>query len=284
MKNETKIRDRLITGLAQYLSAQSAGSSKFAVADSYLAIDNYFTAILMVKGVDPTRNHQKKLKLMWEHYANLFKEAKIVKSDLEEFSRLWQDVRYSSIIPTPDKTLKFLRLSNKILSTITAQIATQLGLSTDELEEQLYTDVMGGRWSSFEEECSHIHDAWQQEAEIQGEMGIGSKLGNKALNPSNFSEIRVMADDPVTKDILSNNPVIGSSVAKFYQSFLDLVVMIQYTRDESGMDPNEIPNFMLSLKLGYHGQTCKEISRNWAESMTKVLDRMISSGKESRTD
>jgi len=276
---KSEVKDRLITGLAQYLSAQSAGSSKFAVADSYLAIDNYFTAVLLTKEIDPTKNHQEKLKLMWKHFENVFKKAKVDKTDLQKFYQCWQDVRYSSTIPTPHETLIYLRISNRIINGITSQIATTTAISADELEEQIYIEVLGGRWSSFEEECSHIHEAWQQEAEIQGEMGFGSKIGNKALNPSNFSEIRAMADDHVTKEILSNDPTIGSSIAKFYESFLNLVVLIQCARDEHGMTPNEIPNFMLSLKIAYHGRTCKEISGDWIKRTTKALKARVLSHK-----
>lgn len=47
---KTEVKDRLITALAQYLSAQAAGSSRFAIADAYLAIDNYLSVILLEKG------------------------------------------------------------------------------------------------------------------------------------------------------------------------------------------------------------------------------------------
>lgn len=271
---KTEVKDRLITGLAQYLSAQSAGSSRFAVADGYLAIDNYFSAILLDKGIDPTRNHRLKLDLMLEHFGNLLGKAEITKNDLQKFYECWQKVRYSSAIPTPNETLNFVRLSYHVISAITRELACRYAKSTNELEEELYAEVLGSRWSSFEKECSDIHEMWQQEAEIQGEMGNGSRLSNKMLNPSNFCEIRALADDPVTKDILANDSGFGSAVARFYDSFLNLVVHVQNTRYERGIEANEIPNFMLSLRMRYHGQSMKEIEEDWGKMITKAMDSL----------
>ena len=265
-----EVKDRLITGLVQYLSAQSAGSIRFAVADGYLAIDNYFSAILLENGIDPPRNHKQKFNLILSHFENLISEAEITQNDLEKFYECWQKVRYSSTTPTPKETLNFVRLSYRVISTIMQEIARRYNKSSDELETELYVEILGSRWSSFEEECSHIHEMWQQEAEIQAEMGHGSKFGNKMLNPSNFCEIRDFVDDPVTRNILANDSKVGSAVAKFYQSFLDLVVLIQNTRYERGIDPNEIPNFMLSLRLRYHGQTMEEIAEDWGKAIAKV--------------
>lgn len=276
-----EVKDRLITGLAQYLSAQSAGSSRFAVADGYLAIDNYFSAILLDEGIDPTRNHKQKLELMLSHFRNLISEAEITQNNLEKFYECWQKVRYSSAIPNPNETLNFVRLSYRVISAITQEIARRYAKSEDELEEELYTEVLGSRWSSFEEECSYIHEMWQQEAEIQGEMGHGYKLGNKMLNPSNFCEIRALADDPVTKDILADDSEFGSAVAKFYQLFLDLVVHVQNTRRERGIEPNEISNFMLSLRMRYHGQTMEEIAEDWGKVIAKAMNSFKQSKKSS---
>lgn len=268
---KTEVKDRLITGLAQYLSAQSAGSSRFAMADGYLAIDNYFSAILIDEGIDPTRNHKKKLNLMLSHFGNLINKAKITKNDLEKFYKWWQKVRYSSVIPTPKETLNFIRISNRVISAITQEIAFRYGKSVDELEEEIYTNVLGSRWSSFEEECSYIHEMWQHKAEIQAEMGIGSKLLNKMLNPSNYCEIRVLTDDEITKEIISKNSEFGSKVANFYQSFLKLVMYVQNARLEKGTIPDEITNFMLSLRLRYHGQSIKEITDEWGKMIVKAI-------------
>lgn len=265
-----EVKDRLVTGLAQYLSAQSAGSSRFAVSDGYLALDNYFSAFLLEGGVDPTRNHRKKLDLVLVHLRGLLKAALNIESDLSEFYDFWQKVRYSSAIPTPDQACKFLRLSFRVMSAITGELARRDGRPVSELEDDLYTEVLGGRWQSFDEECSYIHEMWQQEAEIKGEDGYGSKLGNKMLNPSNFCEIRALADDPVTREILASDSSVGSRIAQFYQSFLSLIVQMQSARHQQGVDANEIPNFMLSLRLRYHGQSMKEIAQDWTKIIASV--------------
>jgi len=272
MKSEVK--ERLITGMIQYLNAQSSGLSRFAVADSYLAIDNYFSAILFDEGINPTRNHKQKLERMLSHFKDLLQKAGATRDDLEEFYNYWQKARYSPMILTPGKTLYFLRLCYRILSTILEEIANRNGKSYNELEEELYTEILGNHWSSFDEEIDHIHEVWQQEAEIQGEMGIGSKLGNKILNPSNFCEICVLTDDKITKEIIAKDSEFGSKVADFYQSFLKLVVCIQNTRFKQDVEPDEITNFMLSLRLRYHGQSMKEITDDMMKMIVKALETL----------
>jgi hypothetical protein len=71
------------------------------------------------------------------------------------------------------------------------------------------------------------------------------------LNPSNFCEVRVFTDDSITREIIVKDPKFGSAVAKFYQSFLELIVYIQNVRFKRGVDPDEITNFMLSLRIRY---------------------------------
>jgi len=266
-----EVMDRLVTGLSQYLNAKANGTSKFAIADGYLAVDNYFSAILIDIGVEPTRNHKRKLSLVWQHFGNAFTENSISKSEVEDFYNRWQEVRYSSTVLDSISTIKYLRISAQILRIVSNELAVKYGLSKEVFEDQIYVDLLGSRWSSFDEECAQIHDKWQSDAENDAEAGFGSKLGNKALNPSNFCDILVMADDLVTKDILSADPEIGSAIANFYDSFLKLIELIEISRQDKGVDDNEIPNFALSMKIAYHGQSIAEISKIWKNMIVQIV-------------
>jgi len=270
MKSE--IKNHLIAGISYYLNAQSAGSCRFAVADSYLAIDNYFSAILLNEGIKPTYNHKEKLNLMNKDFKNIFDKAKVNQDDLENFYDWWRKVRYSSAVPSPNETIKFLRISNRILSVIIEEIANRSGSTSESLEDEIYADVLGKRWLSFEEECTLIHEKWQQEAEYFGEMGIGSKLGNKMLNPSNFCDIQVFSDDSVTKDIIANDSKFGSNIGQFYESFLKLVVYIQNVRYQRKIEANQIPNVTLSLRIRYIGQSMEEIGEEWGKAIAQALN------------
>ena len=270
MKEEVK--GRLIVGFSQYLNAQSAGSSKFTVSDSYLAIDNYFSALLIDCGIEPSRNHKQKLELILSKFGSLFDNAGISREDLERYYDCWQKVRYSPEVPSPNDALNFLRLASRIISVITQEIAQRNGRRAKELEDELYKEILGSRWPSFEEECSRIHELWQHELEVQGEMGHGSKLGNKMLNPSNFSDIAVFSDDPVTKEIISEDSEVGAAIAKFYEHFMKLVVLIQNIRYDQNVDINDIPNFMLSLRLRYHGQSMEEITKDWVKLISQAIE------------
>lgn len=301
-----EVRDRLITGFIQYLSAESSGSGKTIINYAYLAIDNYFSALLIERGIKGIKNHQEKKKKVFKYWKSLFQGANIAISDLDNFYNWWQDVRYSSVVPTPKQSIDFRRLTYKIIDIINSYFADKHGMTSEELEEGLYEEVIGGRWLSFNEHIGRIHEKWQSEAEYFGEMGLGSKLGNKILNPSNFCNIAVFTDDEYTKGILVKNDEIGLKIASFYQSFLKLISSIQELRmvysvkkslnwnkiensgdinknaamksiDESiksGKGFNEVTNFMLSLQLSYHGQKIEDITKDFVSVFSKVIEQI----------
>lgn len=101
------------------------------------------------------------------------------------------------------------------------------------------------------------------------------RLGQIITNPSNFCEIRALTDDQVTKEILAHDREIGSTVAEFYRLFLELIDRILVTRHQEGIELNETPNFMLSLRLRYHGQTVEEIAADWGKMIVEGLESII---------
>lgn len=268
---KTEVKEHLITGLIQYLGAHQRAQANLLWLMLILQLITTSPLSYSMEGIKPTRNHKQKLKLMLSHFESLIRKAETTQDALEKFYDCWQKVRYSSFVPTPNETPDFIHLSYRVTSVIMKELADRNSKSYNELEKELYTEVLGNRWSSFDEEIGYIHERWQQEAEIQGEMGIGSKLGNKMLNPSNFCEVCVLANDLITREIIVKDPKFGSAVAKFYKSFLELVVYIQNARFKRGVSPDEITNFMLSLRLRYHGQTMKEIAEDWGAMIVKAL-------------
>jgi hypothetical protein len=269
---KSDVKNHLIAGLSYFLSAQPAGSCRFAVAESYLAIDNYFSAILLYEGIKPPHNHKEKLNLIHNRFKNIFDKAGVNQKDIDNFHDWWLKVRYSSAIPGPNETIKFLRISDRIMSIIIEEIANRCGLTAESLENEVYADVLGKRWLRFDEECDLIHEKWQSEAEYLGEMGYGSKLGNKMLNPSNFCNIQVFTDDPITKEIIANDPNFSSNIGKFYDSFLKLVVYVQNMRIQRKIEADQIPNFTLSLRVSYIGQSMKEIGEEWGNFIVQALN------------
>jgi hypothetical protein len=302
----SEVKDRLVTGIGQYLNARSAGSAKFLVSEAYLAIDNYFTALLIDNGQKGVRNHQKKKKLIVENWNYLLQQVNVSENELNVFYDWWQKVRYSSEIPTPKQSISFFRLTDRIINTIIGFFADKCGKSFEELEEDLYAEVLGKRWLIYDDMISIIHENWQQEAELMGERGFGSKMGNKMLNPANFCDLATFTDDDVTRNIISKNDEIGHKIAKFYESFLKVVVSIQNLRTDHAFkayssrvvnnkvskveikrivenfgkseEMDNVTNFMLSLRLSYQGRKMSEIAEDWSKAFSQVID-MINEGK-----
>jgi len=267
-----EVEERLTIGLNQYFAAQASGVCKFAITDAYSAIDNYFSAILIENDIVPSRIHKEKLKLVLDKFKFIFEETNISESTMYSFYDGWLKARYSASSFTPNETLDFLRLSYRIISRILKEIAGKHGRTPEDLEQELNVKIIGGEEHSFDAECSIIHEVYQQRLEELGERGIGSKLGNKMLNPSNFSNVSAFSDDLFTKQIIANDEHFGSVVAGFYKSFLELVDYISTKRMHNKIDFNEIPNFMLSIRLRYHGQTLEEIDKDWMEIINSAVE------------
>lgn len=244
-------------------------------------MDNYFSGLLLDLGVRPNFNHVRKLEQMFENAPGLFQQLGLGRADFDPFYTIWQEVRYSPKNLSPQEAIQYLRFARDVMTAIRREIAGRHGLDDAQLEEMLYAEVMGARWSSFDEACGEIHERWQMEAERAGEMGYGSKLGNKIMNPSNFSDVRAFADDEVTRDLIANDAEFGSRVARFYDDFLHLIVAVQLRRAEAGITPEEVSNFMLSLRLRYHGQSTEDVAKDWGLRIAAALERVGEDTKKS---
>lgn len=260
-----QVKERLVTGITQYLSAQAAGSAQFAITDAYQAVDNIISAALLDRNIEPTKNHQEKLKRFLTHCTSVLNVANVKEQELRNLLVNWHDARYLGTKMSPNEVLYYLRLVGRLIHAIQDDIATRNNLNIDEFINELYTEVQGGLWQSYDEMTSNIHEMWQQKAELYGESGLGSKLGNKMVNPSNFCDIHVFADDSITKEILAKDQDIGNAIAKFYDDFLKLILLVQLKRSNANIKINEITNFMLSFRLRYHGQSLDEIAKDWKE-------------------
>jgi len=268
------VKDRLITGLVQYLSAQAAGLSKFAVADAFLAIDNYFSALLLDHGIDPPKNHWMKIREVYKRFDYLLKEANVNDEDIKQFYEDWQAVRYSSKTLPPKKVIKYLRITHRILTTILRVIARKYGKTEDELENELYAEVVGSYWPKLNKEIGDVHEAWQAHLEELGEKGCGSKLLNKLLfNPSNFCGVCLLTDDELVKDLMAGNDEIIRIVGSIYNAFLRLIMYIWNVRAQQGISLEELTNFTLSLRIGYHGRSAIDVVEELRKLFSKVLSQ-----------
>lgn len=270
------VLSHLQTGHQQLLAAQAAGVAHLAVADAYSAVDNFFSAALLQHGHVPDRNHKKKLEVFLGAFGPLVARSGIEKADVTAFYRLWLDCRYSRVAVQPGQAVQLLRLARDTTNAILQDIAEAEGITVEKLQDQLYTAVLGSRWTAFDEVVSEVHEQWQQQAEYYGEQGIGSKLSNKILNPSNFADVRAFADDPITQEIIAQDADVGRAVGDLYHRFLRIVVSLQLGRMARGVPREQVTDFMFSLRFRYHGQSEEEIARDWGQMIARALHRLSS--------
>ncbi|MGQ4834533.1 MAG: hypothetical protein ACP6IS_11650 [Candidatus Asgardarchaeia archaeon] len=273
MKKDT--RESLLVGFYYYLAAQAAESTKAMISDGYQALDNFFSALLIeLRNINPPKNHKVKLNIVLNEFGDLFKNKSIEEDTLKQFYYSWLNVRYTSKIPTTKEAINFLRVMHKVFDTILEEISKHNGMKKDELENLLYEEQLSGRWTAIDEEIAMIHEAWQSELERLGEMGVGSKLGNKLINPSNFCNILASSDDSLTREIIAKDKKVAEIIGEIYQKFLDIVEHIRYLRFQRGIPFDEAPNFVFGLRINYHGQNVKDFIKDFAQLLKEALSKI----------
>jgi len=270
---KAEVFDRLLIGFEQFLRAQAAGSIRVAYSEGYASIDNYMHAFLIDLDINPGKNHKRILDLFIQNSNSIIEDCGLTENMLEDYYKTWLDIRYShekDIIPK--QTVDFINYTRSLIANIQNQICTRNNKNPEDLENEIYKKLMSARWLTFEKECGLVHEMWQQRLEAAGEMGRGSKLGNKLTNPSNFSEVYATADDEITRKILAEDDKIGYAIGKLYNSFLNIINSLIFKRKELGIEDNELTNYFLTIKFRYHGMTIEEIGEYFLKPILKVIN------------
>jgi hypothetical protein len=269
---DPKAWESLINATEQLQSCDSHGTTRGVVTDAYSCIDSCWSALSYIEGNTPSRNHKQKLDAIFPKICSDLASQSVSYDEIESLYRLWLDVRYSQATVTPHEAFRRRMNAHSVFSATLDEVAKQEGISASELEEKLYTALLGDRFQAFEEVVSWLHEKCQQEAEIAGESGYGSKLGNKLANPSNYCELSLISDDEVTREILAKENIVNDEVRALYDAFLKIVLKIDEARHNRGVTPDDVPNFSLGLRVRYTGASVTELGERWGKVLSSALE------------
>jgi hypothetical protein len=156
-----------------------------------------------------------------------------------------------------------------------ASIAATHNTDSRALEEDLYAEHLGSPFQAFGEVIAGIHERFQQDAEAAAEMGYGSRLGNKLMNPFNYCALGLRSADPVTRDILAETTVINDEVAQIYFAFLRMIDKIDAERESRGVEAEQVSNYTLGLSVRFMGAGMSELGKRWAEGIGAALQKFF---------
>ncbi|MYZ48732.1 hypothetical protein [Propylenella binzhouense] len=286
-------RQNVILNLAlalQYAQhANFAGTARQAVADGYSAIDAAMSAILTQEGIEPPRNHKRKLALVrTSHPAMLSPNFKWRGTSatyspggdwdsVEGFYKQWLDSRYRSFDLPPAQASGRVREAHQFINATMRVIARRMKIGARKLGEQASKQAFGTDHSELGLAVGTMHDHLFSEAERFGEM-YGSKLGTKLASTTNYCELDIATGDQLTQAIIGEDEEIAAEGARVYAEFNKLVERIIEKRRERILGSrqgeaanaealNDSPNFMLSMKARYHGATVRESGERWARTL-----------------
>jgi hypothetical protein len=274
VKPETRVS--LLAALSHLIDADSGGTSASVLGDAYQSIDSSMSARIIQGGGEPSRIHKAKLDSFTASYPSILGAAGCSPVELVEMYGGWLKARYENRIFPPGDLRVFVRNAASIYRAVAADIAQLDGVPVERLEESLLIELLGTQWATFDDEVARVHDYVQTELERQGESGDRSKLGNKMTNPSNFSRIMLRADDPVTSVAVRGDPQVAQAVGRLYMDFLKLVNAVDKARLDRGVEPLQVADYALSLRLRYHCEM-----ESWAEEAGKGLAEALKNAIES---
>lgn len=271
--------ERVATAWEYRVRANSAGTPRSMISEGYLAIDNFLSAIIIeVHGQLTTRTHPAKIDQVEEVLPNLFEDRTVSFADIRQYHQLWNEVRYSRQPVDVESAIEFRRIVGQVSHAAIEFFAHREHTEPQQLEDQFYSMILGQRWTEVDEAVEAVHEKWQTELEILGETGHGSKLGNKILNPSNFSALDVLTADGETREIINEDPALAREIADLYNTFLGLIVQLTEKRLEEGVAPEEITRFDVSIRLQYIAQDLETIMGEFGD---RIRDAIVGDGLNS---
>lgn len=278
-------------------NAQFAGVARQAVADGYSSIDALFSALLVNAGEEPPRNHKRKLDRVRELAPGIFDTREersgnsftylggIAWDEIEGFYREWLQSRYETFE----------------MSAGTARLRVTTVLSANHFVIRWLADFHGEDWfellaaigratygyydSSIAESLSRAHDRLFAEAEALGER-VGRKLGIKMASTTNFCGADIIAGDHITRRLIEQDQEIADHAADVYVSFCRLMERVRTKRlevivadrpsIEHGPAFDLATDFMLSMKVKYHGESLSQTGEAIARMMAQSFGRFDS--------
>lgn len=275
---EVGVQKKLLRGTEQLMSCQSEGTARDIITDGYSAIDNYLSAFLLQHKRTNGENHKKKLADAMDIIGKDFRNFKFERQDLLDFYELWKKCRYSVEKIEPSKAYKYKIIAVSFCDYLLDRIALLVNVDKKIIEEEIYLELQGARSQKYEEVVSHIHELIQDQAEEAADYGFGTRLGNKLMNPSNFSHFSLYSDDDITRKVIEESDDVHKEVALMYKSFMRIINTVRKERAELGVSDNEMNNFTLSLKTRFLGETAEETG-NWfrqivEHSMLEIQNKM----------
>lgn len=278
-------------------NASFAGSARHAIAEGFSAIDSVFSALLIYAGVEPPRNHRHKLDRVRELYPDIF-NAVIEKTAhggsyapgvswdaLLDFYQSWLSARYDEFSATAAIAGRRTREAQQAINCALRFFASEHHVDYYPLSVAIDAVAFGHGNSAVSDAIGEAHERRFAAAEAYGEAH-GSKLGTKFAETSNYCELSVVADDPLTQAIIEQDDDIANACVDLYEQFNRIVEDIQQKRllRTAGTDDiqkceftqaNEVPNFLLSLKMRYHGASIAENGERWGQVFATGLDALM---------
>jgi len=270
-----------------------AGTARQIVAEGYSAVDAILSGLLLSRKIEPPRNHKSKLDRARTLFPNAFSSrvehrgnsavysAGVEWDRIESFYREWLAARYSDFGMGHNDAVQRFHDAGAAVARGIETLALEAGETAEHFDRLVLEKAFGFEFSAADLAVGQIHEKRFAEAERRDEMH-GSKLGTKLSETSNFCQLAIVSDDPMTKQILKEDPTIADECADLYEKAIRLVELIDKKRSaELAASPESdgsesfvhehAPDFFLSIKFRFHGSKTSESAGRFGRLFAEAL-------------
>jgi len=271
------------------------GVPEQAVVWGYLGVDNIISATLVAKGVDPTKNHQKKVELFLQEFPEVGKDVKRA-AELKRYCVAWNEVRYGKRAADSKLRREILDLALDIEMFCGTQLPKLCDLEADQFD--LMLEGLSEEAREMKQCLPELPHTWLQhqmdeleaEAERRGQSRLAVKMGT-VLNDLSFN---VSADRGWVREAIEESEDLGHVLVDMCRAFYTLVSKLAQSEaakmGSSGQLSHEelqgLHDFNLVCTLSYRGLQFQEWlqSDEFGEQMKKALERLLQSKKGGSAD
>ncbi|MGB8060373.1 MAG: hypothetical protein WCF26_00565 [Candidatus Sulfotelmatobacter sp.] len=272
-------------------NAKFAGSPRHAIAEGYSAVDACFSALLVEAGHIPPHNHKNKFDSVMRLHPDLLDSYQesipqggthfvqgIPWKEIETLYEEWLAARYEEFSAGPVEAKIRVGQANGVVGFALRNVGKKHTLTRSELEDKVRTLAFGYVFSKTDITTGDLAERRCEDAEQYGEVR-GFPLGARLAETSNYCSVAITANDGLTQRIVETDTLIAEECSDVYERFIKLVEHVQAQRrialtrtgprDPDSSEPDETPDFMLSLKMSFHGLKISDLAK-WLSRSTRT--------------
>ena len=218
-ENSNEAFIRLVLALKQLALADLLLPTE-GVIFAYSALDNSLSALVLLRGEQPPKEHGKKIG-RFRYLYPAAKERLKCAPRLDKYLKKWKEVRYEGAESSVAEFSEIVRSAHELFDCAIVELGGEIKQDPSEVLEALRRKAAQERLETWREEIGEDQENLFTHLQTSVEGGAGFTAA--ATHLSNFINLNIETDTPALRDLLQKHPKVSEAVVELYKKFLALV-------------------------------------------------------------